>query len=425
MKKRWVWLVIVTMVVFVPLSFFLSYRNSMAADVAALRKQNVPTSYAELDAMLKKDEPNAGPIYENVSSILRLTQKGGLDTLEKFSVGWIPFDDRVRRAYGNLSQQLKETRDASKMPYCYYHPAPVSPGLIGTRSLKPYIDQFGVGSLLAYSADVESAMGKPKEANDDIAALIRKAGQMRQSPGFLPFLQTGNGYHRAIDAWIKCLDKHRDRESVLESLEVVKDPPPTPSIHWMLATDAPEVFEQMRYGAEHPQEFVKALSIPHPNDPFLNNSLAIRYAMSQLIHARRVVIEGTSDDPEKWEDAKKLLEKEHKKLDAMWPIKQYNMDSHGVFAEVCETIPSMVAEQRMAKTSANLMLYHLDHGAFPASLPLSGVDTTDPFDKKPLRYRKQGKGFVIWSVGMDMKDDGGKMTPRRLSTKLDIVMGFD
>jgi hypothetical protein len=29
----------------------------------------------------------------------------------------------------------------------------------------------------------------------------------------------------------------------------------------------------------------------------------------------------------------------------------------------------------------------------------------DPFDGKPLRYRREGAGWVVWSVGSDMKDD--------------------
>jgi hypothetical protein len=29
----------------------------------------------------------------------------------------------------------------------------------------------------------------------------------------------------------------------------------------------------------------------------------------------------------------------------------------------------------------------------------------DSFDGKPLRYRRDGTGWVVWSVGSDMKDD--------------------
>jgi hypothetical protein len=32
---------------------------------------------------------------------------------------------------------------------------------------------------------------------------------------------------------------------------------------------------------------------------------------------------------------------------------------------------------------------------------------SDPYDNKPLRYRKDGEGVVIWCLGMDRKDDGG------------------
>jgi hypothetical protein len=31
-----------------------------------------------------------------------------------------------------------------------------------------------------------------------------------------------------------------------------------------------------------------------------------------------------------------------------------------------------------------------------------------PFDGQPLRYRKQDAGYVLYSIGPDLKDDGGK-----------------
>jgi hypothetical protein len=32
----------------------------------------------------------------------------------------------------------------------------------------------------------------------------------------------------------------------------------------------------------------------------------------------------------------------------------------------------------------------------------------DPFDGQPLRYRPQGHGYMLYSIGPDLKDDGGK-----------------
>jgi len=57
-----------------------------------------------------------------------------------------------------------------------------------------------------------------------------------------------------------------------------------------------------------------------------------------------------------------------------------------------------------------LKSYQVAHGTYPERLNelvpdfLSAVPS-DPFDGKPLRYRREGKEWVLWSVGSDLKDD--------------------
>jgi hypothetical protein len=36
---------------------------------------------------------------------------------------------------------------------------------------------------------------------------------------------------------------------------------------------------------------------------------------------------------------------------------------------------------------------------------------TDPFDDQPLRYKKLARGYVVYSIGPDFADDGGKPEP--------------
>lgn len=36
---------------------------------------------------------------------------------------------------------------------------------------------------------------------------------------------------------------------------------------------------------------------------------------------------------------------------------------------------------------------------------------TDPFSGKDFGYRKQGKSFLLYSVGVNLQDDGGKHDP--------------
>ena len=42
----------------------------------------------------------------------------------------------------------------------------------------------------------------------------------------------------------------------------------------------------------------------------------------------------------------------------------------------------------------------------------------NPFDGQPLRYRKHDSGYLLYSIGPDLKDDGGQ---RLASGKGDLV----
>jgi hypothetical protein len=58
--------------------------------------------------------------------------------------------------------------------------------------------------------------------------------------------------------------------------------------------------------------------------------------------------------------------------------------------------------------------YRQEHGAWPESLDrLAPAQLTavplDPFDGRPLRYRRTEDGVMVYSVGEDGKDDGGKL----------------
>jgi hypothetical protein len=70
------------------------------------------------------------------------------------------------------------------------------------------------------------------------------------------------------------------------------------------------------------------------------------------------------------------------------------------------------ALQRMTEVALALRLYRKEHGRYPEDLQalvpkfLPSVPS-DPYDGKPLRYRKLQKGFKVWSVGGNRKDDGG------------------
>jgi hypothetical protein len=90
---------------------------------------------------------------------------------------------------------------------------------------------------------------------------------------------------------------------------------------------------------------------------------------------------------------------------------------------VRELMPATEKVHAAAKRTRALLLcaaaglaaerYRRKHGRWPEALAdLKGEFLRevplDPFDLKPLRYRKDGLGVIIYSIGQDGKDDGGE-----------------
>jgi len=67
------------------------------------------------------------------------------------------------------------------------------------------------------------------------------------------------------------------------------------------------------------------------------------------------------------------------------------------------------ASLRAAAIALSLKAYYADHGAYPDSLSALEADgwtlPADPFGGGPYHYRREGDGFVVWSIGPDVDDD--------------------
>ena len=83
-------------------------------------------------------------------------------------------------------------------------------------------------------------------------------------------------------------------------------------------------------------------------------------------------------------------------------------------AAVVRREASCLANLRLALTAVALEQFRAAHNnRYPAGLSELTPDylaatLMDPFDGQPLRFRKQGAGYMLYSIGSDLKDDGGK-----------------
>ena len=72
-----------------------------------------------------------------------------------------------------------------------------------------------------------------------------------------------------------------------------------------------------------------------------------------------------------------------------------------------------IAAQRATFLAVQLFVHHAKNKSFPDRLDDLKVTNLkelriDPFSGKDFVYKKQGKSFVLYSVGKDLRDDGGK-----------------
>jgi hypothetical protein len=78
------------------------------------------------------------------------------------------------------------------------------------------------------------------------------------------------------------------------------------------------------------------------------------------------------------------------------------------------------AENDITQLGLAILRYRAEHGRLPETIEkLGGPKPVDPFSGQSYLYRPGPTGFLLYSVGSDMKDDGGA-APKDLSWQAEI-----
>jgi hypothetical protein len=82
-----------------------------------------------------------------------------------------------------------------------------------------------------------------------------------------------------------------------------------------------------------------------------------------------------------------------------------------VFSRAAWSREKTAANLGDARIALALVIYKSQHGAYPdslAQLEQAGFRLpADPFGGKPFKYRREGAGFIVYSIGSDIEDQGG------------------
>ncbi len=95
-----------------------------------------------------------------------------------------------------------------------------------------------------------------------------------------------------------------------------------------------------------------------------------------------------------------------------WPPRPVTVVIAPYFAGTARPPAKGAAPLALARTALELQAYRAEEGRYPQSLAHFGSATShplppDPFSGKSLLYHPQGQGFLLYSVGPNLKDDGG------------------
>jgi hypothetical protein len=133
---------------------------------------------------------------------------------------------------------------------------------------------------------------------------------------------------------------------------------------------------------------------------------------------------------EQAERFKQLERKSRQMKSEGWPPYRYGFGTLGLPAviKVAQSYARTRAELRCAVAALAAERYRLAHGKWPSTLDdLSPQFLTaiplDPYDSKPLKLRRFDDGILIYSVGREGKDHGGKVD-RKAATSEEQDVGF-
>jgi hypothetical protein len=152
-----------------------------------------------------------------------------------------------------------------------------------------------------------------------------------------------------------------------------------------------------------------------PLSKLRDNHAAMLEFMSELVEVARLPLEDQ-------QDAMERLSTKHEKLPAL-------ARDLTAFRKGAECNLRVRAELRCAAAALAAERFRLQHGRWPDSLVelvpafLKKIPT-DPYARAPLRFQKTEQGLVIYALGPDLQDDGGKIFPKKMSWG-GLVKGFD
>jgi len=410
---------------------FIVWRVNLAHDInaklQALRAAGLPTSGAELNAYYPAvpDNENAALVMTQAFAILRNypdSRSNEVSWFRPLGRGQLMTNEQIQLLTGYVemnSNALAKMAEALKLPKSRY-PVDFSPGL---ETLSPHLDTLRELSLLdEYRAVLAIDSGQPANADVSVKDILGMARTLDEEPMLISQLVRFGLVRIGVATLEDRFNAGKLSDAELTDLaDFFAQQNETNFIaRGLIGERAMAVsifrtsFAKMKQQLEDFEAPRDESPAPHRPSLFLKMTGIFERDLLFYLEAMETNVSFARLPPLKGLAATNLCE----------TIIEDARKHYCIFsAIVLPSVSGLAAREadgfarvRLAATATAVERFRLLHGQSPGELNelvpqyLSAVPS-DPFDGQPLRYHRLAKGYVIYSLGRDGHDDGGREKP--------------
>jgi hypothetical protein len=397
----------------------------LPAELAAARKEGLPLHPDDLrPARPIPPQQNAAPIYAQIHRSLQIAPKSDRLDLPKLARSKSPADrKKAREVLARRSSLLALARKASARPFCDFNRAyEKGPDLL----LPEYASMRELGRMLAADSLLKARDGDIEGAFASIKTAWRLSDHAGKDPILIAMLVSIAISAMADRAYQQVLLEHASDPRTIALAAESAHFPPSPSLENAFRGEVVMGRVCAEMTRNSPNAFASAARV------VTRKGESIRADMSDAWEVRLIeywrngfrILRNTPNKHIEQAVALKSLGDEVEKLDGK-PTYELAAILMPVFSQAAVKLAMADEQTRLRRTTLEIARFRSKTGRWPASLgELARPPQPDIFTGKPPIYRRTDKGFLLYSVGEDRRDDGGRTTKDEKTGALDLTVKF-
>lgn len=428
-------LIVLVVVLITHAVLMASMKKGLDRKLAELKARHEPLTYAELAPKPVPEDQNGASLYLDAYAVCFAATKppsnymvlGELLGTQKSSITKPEeIEPQAQEILAKCDTAIAYVKEAQKRHHCVF---PIDWNK-GFETQFPHTSKLRrISEILAAKAVIDAKDNNLDKVTEDVVLGIRMSDSVSSEPALISLLCRQSCIRKTLTGFRIVLEDHRLSEdqahSIYDELAKIDLQPQYEIVMKGERIAGNDVFYKMRGCGDVPYWWVSMAAsgdFCFPNFTMENTNIFEKGLASLASYAWRPV---SYEDQRIYND---LIDKEISMISLPYRdlIKLPNIrgPKHAVTSNILLAPVSRITCSRdevyantgLAQAAAATMAYRDKFGSYPASLKdlkshLGWKIPADPFSGKPFIYKREKSGFLVYSIGANLKDDGGKPQP--------------